>query len=135
MVRKSGDHPEQGACAGVQVFARTSPDQKEAIIQALRADKWMVLMCGDGTNDVGALKSAHVGRGRCWPGPRALKRRPTSRPRPAPAGGGPPPAIEAARGQPTRGGAAASRSVTWRTLLCTCLQAAGDVIRLLAPNS
>lgn len=44
-----------------QVFARVSPDQKELILRTLRSAKWTTLMCGDGTNDVGALKTAHVG--------------------------------------------------------------------------
>jgi cation-transporting ATPase 13A1 len=45
----------------VRVFARMSPEDKEAVLKALRANGRHTLMCGDGANDVGALKQAHVG--------------------------------------------------------------------------
>lgn len=44
-----------------QVFARVTPEQKELAVKIMRAAGLGVLMCGDGTNDVGALKGAHVG--------------------------------------------------------------------------
>jgi cation-transporting ATPase 13A1 len=45
------------------VFARMSPSDKSSIIICLNELGEKTLMCGDGTNDVGALKHAHVGIG------------------------------------------------------------------------
>lgn len=45
----------------VSVFARHAPYQKEAVIAALNHAGRTTLFCGDGTNDIGGLKRAHVG--------------------------------------------------------------------------
>ena len=55
-------HPDGWLVAEhVTVFARMSPEGKEEVVRSLRDRGMHTLMCGDGGNDVGALKSADVG--------------------------------------------------------------------------
>jgi hypothetical protein len=53
--------PVLSTTGGMQVFARVSPEQKELVLVTLKDAGRTTLMCGDGTNDVGGLKAAHVG--------------------------------------------------------------------------
>jgi cation-transporting ATPase E len=50
----------QQVVSGASVFGRTGPQQKHAIIQALREQGHYVAMVGDGVNDVLALKQANL---------------------------------------------------------------------------
>jgi len=43
------------------IFSRMSPDQKANLVEELQTLGYVVSMCGDGANDCGALKAAHVG--------------------------------------------------------------------------
>ncbi|SCU97182.1 LADA_0H04940g1_1 [Lachancea dasiensis] len=57
----AGHHQLEELIRHTWVYARVSPSQKEFILNSLRDMGYQTLMCGDGTNDVGALKQAHVG--------------------------------------------------------------------------
>ncbi|KAG2372656.1 hypothetical protein C9374_013664 [Naegleria lovaniensis] len=47
--------------ASCQIYARVSPSGKMKVIEEMTKMDYMCIMCGDGSNDVEALKSAHVG--------------------------------------------------------------------------
>ncbi|XP_032669057.1 probable cation-transporting ATPase 13A3 [Odontomachus brunneus] len=48
-------------CVNSAIFARMSSDEKQQVILELMRLGYYVAMCGDGANDCGALRSAHVG--------------------------------------------------------------------------
>lgn len=55
------DHELKERIQVVDVYARTSPEHKLRLVQAIQAESGVVAMTGDGVNDAPALKTADVG--------------------------------------------------------------------------
>ena len=55
------DKELEGIVDSVSIFARTHPNQKLRIVNALKTKGHIVAMTGDGVNDAPAIKAAHVG--------------------------------------------------------------------------
>ena len=55
------DEELQGRVAETNIYTRMFPEAKLRIINALKANKQIVAMTGDGVNDGPALKAAHIG--------------------------------------------------------------------------
>ncbi|KJF26997.1 haloacid dehalogenase [Clostridium aceticum] len=58
---KMNDRELEDIISKVQVFARTTPEQKYRIVKALKRQGHIVAMTGDGVNDAPAIKEAHIG--------------------------------------------------------------------------
>jgi Ca2+-transporting ATPase len=58
---RMSDEDLVGQIDQVQIFARVVPEQKLRIVNALKANREVVAMTGDGVNDAPALKAAHIG--------------------------------------------------------------------------
>ncbi len=60
-VSRMDHHALREGIREVNIFARILPEQKLAIINALKANGEIVAMTGDGVNDAPALKTSHIG--------------------------------------------------------------------------
>jgi len=60
-LKKMSDEELKKKIMRTSIFARVVPEQKLRIVQALKANKEVVAMTGDGVNDAPALKAANIG--------------------------------------------------------------------------
>ncbi|GAV04816.1 hypothetical protein RvY_15037 [Ramazzottius varieornatus] len=61
IIRTSHPHLLQQIILQGTVFARVSPLEKQFMVEQFQSVGYQVAMCGDGANDVGALRAAHAG--------------------------------------------------------------------------
>ena len=59
--RGLGEAERENLLPNIRIFARTSPDDKLKVVEQYISKGLVVAMCGDGGNDCGALRAAHVG--------------------------------------------------------------------------
>jgi Ca2+-transporting ATPase len=60
-LERIGDEDLRQRVRSATIFARTMPEQKLRIVNALKANGEVVAMTGDGVNDAPSLKAAHIG--------------------------------------------------------------------------
>ena len=60
-IDKLGNNALKKALLSTEILARVSPQHKLRVVEALKKNKEIVAMTGDGVNDAPSLKAAHIG--------------------------------------------------------------------------